>query len=51
MDLRWTQVTAAGLKELARLTNLTTLHFFETQVTDAGVADLQRLLPKLKIKR
>jgi hypothetical protein len=37
------QVTDAGLKELAPLTQLTTLNLSGTQVTDAGLKDLAPL--------
>ena len=43
VSLRGTEVTDAGLKDLARLTNLTTLVLEVTQVTDAGLKDLARL--------
>jgi hypothetical protein len=44
------QVTDKGLKELAGLKRLQTLHLDQTtQVTDAGVQELQRALPNCKI--
>jgi len=43
------QVTDAGLVHLKGLTNLETLVLDETQVTSAGVAELQKALPKCKI--
>ncbi len=46
-----TQVTDAGLKELAGLTQLQMLYLHSTQVTDEGVQDLQRALPKVGIIR
>jgi internalin A len=42
-------VTDAGLKDLKELKNLTTLYLINTKVTDAGVAELQKTLPKCKI--
>ena len=38
-----------GLKNFKELRSLETLWLFDTQVTDAGVNDLQAALPKLKI--
>jgi internalin A len=38
-----TQVTDAGLKEIARLTNLTSLDLRATGITDAGLKDLVKL--------
>ena len=47
-----TQVTDAGLKELKDLKQLTSLYLPNTdQVTDDGVADLQKALPGCKISR
>jgi internalin A len=43
VNLRGTQVTDAGLKELAALKNLTTLDLNLTQVTDAGLKELATL--------
>ena len=40
LHLAGTQVTDAGLKELAPLKNLAQLHLQETQVTDAGLKEL-----------
>ena len=37
VDLNSTNVTGAGLKELANLKNLTTLNLGGTEVTDAGL--------------
>jgi hypothetical protein len=42
-------VTDAGLAHLKALTNLTQLSLDGTQVTDAGVADLRKALPKCKV--
>jgi hypothetical protein len=44
-----TQITDAGLKEVAKLKNLDTLDLRLTKVTKAGVAELQKALPKCKI--
>jgi hypothetical protein len=46
-----TQVTCAGLKELAGLKSLQTLDLAGTKVMDAGVAELRKALPDLKIPR
>ena len=51
LDLSRTQVTDAGLKHLAGLTNLQSLHLHNTQVTDAGVAKLRTALPACDIRR
>ncbi len=47
----WTQVTDAGLVHLKGLTSLETLWLIGTQVTDAGVQDLQKALPNCQIFR
>jgi len=44
-------VTDAGLKELISLKNLQTLLLGGTQVTDAGVVELRKALPKCVINR
>jgi Leucine Rich repeat len=62
LNLECTKVTDVGLKELKELRNLKELilrnpnvrplrGFTETPVTDAGVAELQRALPKCDIYR
>ena len=52
LDLSLTGVTGAGLKELAGLKSLQTLMLISTAgVTDAGVAELQKALPKCKVLR
>ena len=43
VNLSWTKVTDAGLKDLAPLTQLQTLDLSETKVTDAGLKDLAAL--------
>ena len=47
--LNSTQVTNAGLKELAGLKSLQLLDLKGTKVTDAGVAELRKSLPTLRI--
>jgi len=44
------QITDVGLKELAKMKNLGSLELDKTQVTDAGVAELQKALPSCDIK-
>ena len=51
LNLESTQVKDAGLKEIAVLKGLQELDLRGTKVTDAGVEDLQKALPTLKIKR
>ena len=51
LDLCGTHVTDHGLAHLKTLTNLSTLHVVQgTQVTDAGIEELQRSLPNLSIQ-
>ena len=45
-----TQITDAGLKEVAKLQKLTILDLRGTKVTKAGVAELKKALPNCKIK-
>lgn len=47
----YSQLTDAGLVHLVGLTNLQRLSLNDTQVTDAGVAELQKALPNCKIKK
>ena len=49
LGLGLTQVTDAGLIHLKGLTKLKWLHLDDTQVTGAGVADLEKALPNCKI--
>ena len=51
VNLSFTQVTDAELKELAPLKSLTTLYLCGTQVTDAGIKELQKALPKCRITK
>ncbi len=44
------QITDVGLKELAKMKNLGSLELDKTQVTDAGVAELQKALPNCIIE-
>ena len=43
------QISDAGLKELAKLKKLKFLSLVNTQVTDAGVAELRKALPNCRI--
>jgi hypothetical protein len=45
LDFLFTQVTDAGLKELANLKGLQRLYLIDTPVTKAGVAELRKALP------
>ena len=45
-----TKITGAGLMHLRELSNLQQLGLSGTQVTDAGVAELQEVLPNSKKK-
>jgi hypothetical protein len=45
------EVTDAALKGLAALKNLTSLDLSDTRVTDDGVKELQKALPKCKIPK
>ena len=50
LSLQGTKVTDAGLKHLTALTGLETLNLGKTQVTPGGVAQLQKALPKCKVR-
>jgi hypothetical protein len=50
-NLRATQITDAGLVHLKKLKQLETLTLTGARVTDAGVADLQAALPRVRIVR
>jgi hypothetical protein len=49
LDLNFTRVTDAGLKELAGLKGLSYLDLRNTKVTAAGMRKLQQALPKCRI--
>jgi hypothetical protein len=50
LDLMYSDITDADLKEVAKLQKLTELDLTRcTQITDAGVAELQKALPKCEI--
>jgi hypothetical protein len=51
LNLAATDVTDAGLEELAGLKGLTWLILGNTNVTQAGVRDLQKALPTCKIEQ
>jgi hypothetical protein len=51
LHLGSTQITDAGLKELAGLKSLHSLELFNTPVTDAGLKELQKALPGCQITR
>ena len=44
-----TEIADAGLKEVAKLKQLTLLSLYDTKVTKAGIAELQKALPKCNI--
>ena len=49
VTLHGPKVTDAGLVHLKGLTSLQSLSLYRSQVTDAGVAELQKALPNCKI--
>ena len=49
LSLAGTQVTDAGLRHLKGLTSLRQVVLFRTQVTPAGVADLNDALPNVYV--
>ena len=49
LDLGNTEVTDAGLKELAGLKSLQALVLSDTSVTDTGLKELQEALPSCQI--
>ena len=50
LALNLTQITDAGLKEVAKLKQLRFVNLEDTTVTESGVAQLQKALPKCKIR-
>ncbi|HUT13695.1 MAG TPA: leucine-rich repeat domain-containing protein [Thermoguttaceae bacterium] len=50
LDLRFTQITDAGLDQLKGLANLRSLNLSRTQVTEEGVRRLQQALPNCEIE-
>ena len=50
LKLNFTKITDAGLKEVAKLKNLEKLFFTDTKITHAGLAQLEKALPKCRIK-
>jgi hypothetical protein len=50
LNLRKTQTTDAGLKEVVKLQQLT-MFYLPEQITYAGVAELKKVLPKCRIDR
>jgi Leucine-rich repeat (LRR) protein len=51
LDISDTKITDAGLEHLKKLKELSMLVLYSTQVTDGGVAKLQKALPNLRIER
>ncbi len=52
LSLFGTEITDVGLGEVAKMENLTYLGLFDCkQITDAGVAELQRALPRCEVIR
>jgi len=49
LSLTGTQITHAGLVEVAKLQKLEGLFLDDTKVTKAGVAELKKALPNCKI--
>ena len=49
LDISGTGITDKGLEYLTGLTNLMTLHIYDTTVTPAGVAKVQEALPNCEI--
>ena len=49
LGLGFTKITDEGLKDLAKLQNLTELELAFTKITDAGVAELKKALPNCRI--
>jgi len=51
LNLEWNKVTDAGLAHLKGLSNLQSVNLYAGKVTASGVEELQKALPKAKIKR
>ena len=49
LDLSHSDVTDAGLKDLAGLNNLTAVYLEDTKTSAAGVAELNQALPKCAV--
>ena len=47
----FSQLTDAGLVHLKGLTQLQDLNLFDTDITDAGIAELQKALPNCEIEK
>ena len=43
------KITDAGLKDIAKMQQLTEINLSDTKITKAGVAELQKALPKCRI--
>ena len=50
LALNQTQITDASLKDVAKLKQLKFINLEDTKVTESGVTQLQKTLPKSKIK-
>jgi len=51
LDLAGTEVTDAGLRHIKELTSLEELRLVGSRVTRAGLADLKRVMPSVRIRR
>ena len=51
LDLHFTQITDAGLKDVTKLKQLGYLDLYNTKVTGAGVAELKKAFPDCLINR
>jgi hypothetical protein len=50
LNLEWNRVTDAGLEHLKGLSNLRDVNLFFGNVTPTGVREMQKVLPRAKIK-
>jgi hypothetical protein len=50
-DLNLSKVNDEGLKDLAQLEGLELLNVAATEVTDAGLAEIRKALPKCRVQR